>query len=179
MQKLKFATWNINKMKEAREVLHDYEIEQIDVDLDELQTIEIENLIEHKAIQAYSIVWEPVMVEDTWLFLKGWNMLPWALIKWFMVSVWPVWILNMLSKFEDRRAIAKCVVAMYDWNELKMWIWEVEWTISDTIRWESWFGWDVIFIPDWYDKTFAELWQDIKNTISHRRIAFRTFAEKL
>jgi len=41
------------------------------------------------------------------------------------------------------------------------------------------FGYDPVFQPDGYDKTFAELGADIKNRISHRAIAMRKFAENI
>lgn len=41
------------------------------------------------------------------------------------------------------------------------------------------FGYDPLFIPDGYDRTFAELPSDIKNAVSHRAEAFRRMAEYL
>ena len=41
------------------------------------------------------------------------------------------------------------------------------------------FGYDPIFQPTGYDKTFAELGNDIKNTISHRARAVKKLGEYL
>ena len=41
------------------------------------------------------------------------------------------------------------------------------------------FGYDPVFIPDGYDKSFAELGEEIKNQISHRARAVKKLAEWL
>ena len=46
-------------------------------------------------------------------------------------------------------------------------------------RGESGFGYDPLFVPEGFDKTFGELGQEIKNTISHRANALNALREKL
>ena len=46
-------------------------------------------------------------------------------------------------------------------------------------RGEAGFGYDPLFVPEGYDKTFGELGQEIKNTISHRARALQVLHEKL
>ncbi len=46
-------------------------------------------------------------------------------------------------------------------------------------RGEAGFGYDPPFIPEGYDKTFGELGQEIKNSISHRARALQVLHEKL
>lgn len=48
--------------------------------------------------------------------------------------------------------------------------------ITTEKRGEQGFGYDPVFVPEHYDKTFAELSGDVKNTISHRGIATEKLA---
>ncbi|MCM8539076.1 MAG: RdgB/HAM1 family non-canonical purine NTP pyrophosphatase [Lentisphaeraceae bacterium] len=40
------------------------------------------------------------------------------------------------------------------------------------------FGYDPLFIPDGYEKTFSELGEDIKNSLSHRGVALKKAIEQ-
>ncbi len=52
-------------------------------------------------------------------------------------------------------------------------------TIAESPKGEKGFGYDPLFIPDNYDKTFAEMTAEEKNAISHRSIAVRKLVEKI
>ena len=54
-----------------------------------------------------------------------------------------------------------------------------EGTIIDTLRGSGGFGYDPLFIPTGYSKTFAELTGDEKHRISHRGKALRTLRKQL
>ena len=55
----------------------------------------------------------------------------------------------------------------------------VDGSIITEKRGEAGFGYDAIFVPEGYDKTFGELGMDIKNSISHRARAVQQFATEL
>ena len=89
-----------------------------------------------------------------------------------------------LANSSDRRARFVCVAALAD---SKYSIANVEHGICEGLiigspRGENGFGYDPIFVPEGFDKTFAELPTDIKNAISHRARALssmRSFLERL
>ena len=79
-----------------------------------------------------------------------------------------------------RRARFRCVVALArDGNLLGTFEGIVEGRIADEVRGDFGFGYDPIFVPDGFEKTFGELPTEVKNTISHRAKAIRALAERL
>jgi XTP/dITP diphosphohydrolase len=150
--------------------------------VDELQSIDVVDVVEHKARAAYAVAWEPVIVEDTGLYFEAWNGLPGALIKRFLKTVDRKWILQMMKTFENREAKAMCCIGYFDGKDCTIATWTIKWRIATEIMWESNFWWDPIFIPagqagkpEGYDKSFAQMSMEEKNAISHRGNAFREF----
>ena len=79
---------------------------------------------------------------------------------------------NMEGK-TNRKARFVCVISLaYRGNLAAQFRGEVEGTIIDAPRGENGFGYDPVFVPDGYDKTFAELGPEVKDAISHRGKAF-------
>ncbi len=182
LRTVQFVTGNPNKLREAREILG-VDIQLADAgELEELQTIHVEELIRHKAEEAYKKIGAPIIVEDTGLIFHAWNGLPGALIKWFLATVDNEGLIKMLCGSEDRKALAQCYIAYNDGSEIRVVKGEISGTISETVRGDGGFGWDKIFIPEGHDRTFGEMAPEEKNSFSMRKRAFenlRTLLDSL
>lgn len=180
MPQITFITWNSWKFQEAKFVLWDnIELKQVDIDLPEIQTTSVKEVIEAKLKEWCKKLNSPFVVEDTGLEFEAWNSLPWALIKFFIKSVWVEWIIQMLKTFENKKAKVVCYVWYFDWDKTMFFCWEVEWSISSEVLWESWFAFDTIFIPKGESRTFAQMSKEEKNEVSHRKLAFEKLKEYL
>ena len=80
-------------------------------------------------------------------------------------------LLSNLAGVDDRSAAFRTVIALLMGDKQYFFEGVIPGKIIDEKRGESGFGYDPIFIPDGYEQTFAELGDEIKNTISHRAIA--------
>ena len=82
-------------------------------------------------------------------------------------------LLRNLSGATNRRARFRTVIALIMDDEEHLFEGIVNGQIALAMRGESGFGYDPIFIPNRYSKTFAEMSEAIKNTISHRAQAVK------
>lgn len=84
------------------------------------------------------------------------------------------------SGSNNRNAHFSCCLALACPNtKTKVFEGRVDGSIAAAPKGSNGFGYDPIFIPEGYDKTFAELGDDIKNQISHRRRALEKFIQDL
>ena len=83
------------------------------------------------------------------------------------------------TELNKRTAKFKCVIAMYDGLNTRVFDGECEGIIIFQPRGNWGFGYDPLFMPNGYTKTFAELGNDIKNEISHRGKALKSLLKFL
>ncbi len=80
----------------------------------------------------------------------------------------------------DRRARFRCTMVLArDGEEQANFSGTVEGSLVDSLHGTGGFGYDPLFIPEGYDRTFAELGDEIKNTLSHRSRALAQVVEYL
>lgn len=150
------VTSNIHKVNEIARFL-DRDIGHRDLDLVEIQSVDVAEVVEAKARLAFEKLKSPVMVEDTGLSFATLNGLPGALVKWFLKSLGADGMCKMLDGYKSRSAFAETVIATFDGEELKIFQGRIDGHIAREPKGNLGFGWDSIFIPEGTDKTFAEM----------------------
>lgn len=155
MQKITFITGNQSKADYLAKYLG-FPIAHQKVDLDELQSLSLHEIVEHKVRQAYAITKTPVIVEDVSLEFTALGGLPGPFIKFFVERLSPQDLCNLVNG-KDRTATARCTFGYYDGTTLKLLDGELRGTIAKKPAGEKGFGWDQIFIPNGYSVTRASL----------------------
>ncbi|MDD2871150.1 MAG: non-canonical purine NTP pyrophosphatase [Candidatus Gracilibacteria bacterium] len=155
MNNITFITGNQNKADYLAKYLN-HKIEHIKIDLDEIQSMDLKEIVEHKVKQAYEIIKKPVIVEDVSLEFEALNGLPGPFIKFFIEKIPLENICNMIGD-DNRKATAKCVFGYYDGKDLELFESSLEGKIAKIPSGNNGYGWDKIFIPNGYDITRASL----------------------
>lgn len=117
MQSVTFITGNQKKADYLAKYLG-FPVEHRKIDLDELQSLDLYEIVEHKVKQAYEIVKSPVLVEDVSLEFSALGRLPGTFIKFFLLEM-PYEKVCELLDGKDRSAVARCVYAYYDGTQLQ------------------------------------------------------------
>jgi len=168
---LVFVTSNVGKLREAEAVLGT-PLEHHALDLDELQSLDLEEVVRHKAAAAFERLGRPVLVEDTGLGLAGLGGFPGPLVKFLLACVGPEGICALARCFGDDAATARCVACATNGERTVLGVGAVPGRIATAPRGRLGFGWDSVFVPDAGDgRTYAEMDENHKNAISHRRLA--------
>ncbi len=89
-------------------------------------------------------------------------------------------LLRNLANQTNRKARFRTVITLLGTDNVPHYFeGSIAGTITHECRGTSGFGYDPVFMPDGYQKTFAEMTLQEKNTLSHRAIAVKKLAEYL
>lgn len=176
--KILLVTGNKNKQKEWQRLLpDDFDLEIVDIDLDEIQSLDMAEIVSHKVKQAYEKLGKPVVVEDIYAGIDRLNGLPGPFIKFFNQALGEG-SLRELASNDGEPVTVGCVVAYYDGKNTITVRGEVKGSVVG-IRGENGFGFDKVFVPAGQNKTYAEMTAEEKDTLSHRSKAVKKFVARM
>lgn len=193
MKPLVFATGNVHKVSEMNDIIGQYlpVVSMAEIGCDE-DLPETQDTLEGNAIQKaeylYDLYGQPnCFSEDTGLEIDALGGEPGVLTARYAGdqknpadNIQKV--LDNLNDKTDRSARFRTVICLLFEGRQYLFEGVCEGRIALSPSGEGGFGYDPIFIPQGYDRTFAELDKSIKNSISHRGRALEKmkafFAEK-
>lgn len=179
MKKIIFITGNKGKLKEAREILNEIDVVNREIDLPEIQETDARKVIEAKLTEAFRHHKGEYIVEDVSLYLDCLNGLPGPLIKWFLQKMGDKKLYELTKKYKNNRAEARAIIGHINKNgDIKYFEGSVKGKIVSP-KGPGGFGWDQIFMPEGFKKTFGEMLPAEKHRISMRKIAFKKLAKHL
>jgi XTP/dITP diphosphohydrolase len=177
-EQIRFLTKNPGKFRELKQLLdpNRYQLIRDSTEIHELQTKDMDALIRDKVLKAFQLVRRPLIVDHTGLefdLLKGF---PAGLTSVFYDTLEDQGIASLIGASANPNVTAVTLIAYCDGRRIHSFRGEARGTVADRPRGKGGFQWDVLFIPEGYDKTYAQLGQTKKNQISMRRRAFDKFA---
>lgn len=193
-RKLIVASSNAHKIKEIKDILKDLNLEILDKNeagLQDLEVIEDKETLEGNSIKKAKEISERVegivIADDTGLFVKALGEEP-GVYSARYAGENATYIDNnkkLLQKLEnipleEREAEFRTVIALVlEDKSVKTITGRCSGKIAFNNRGDNGFGYDPLFIVNGYDKTFAELGDEIKNKISHRADALNKLKVEL
>ena len=181
MTEIVFASHNVGKIKEVKALLAPlgYEIsDEVKLsDVNETGTTFAENAL-LKARAAFKETGKPSIADDSGLCVHALNDEPGVYTARYAKKMggYERAFQDLLVRTKaDRSAHFSCVMAYVDDTTEQIFEGRVDGVLVEPQIGDEGFGFDPIFKPNGYDRTFACLPSDIKNTISHRARALRAF----
>ena len=180
MNEICFVTGNKNKLREVQNLLTNYKIVSLN-DLNFSEDIaETENTIQGNAELKASFIYNKYNIDcfsdDTGLFIDSLGGLPGVKSARYAgencnseenINL----VLKNLKDKSDRNASFKTVICLILNNKRYFFEGVINGKITEEKVGNGGFGYDPIFVPEGFNKTFSELTLNEKNAISHRGIA--------
>lgn len=141
--------------------------------------------LQENALQKAQFIWDtfkqPCFADDTGLEVEALHGAPGVHSARFAGDHCPFAdnirkLLTLMDGQSNRNACFRCVIALILDGTTHFFEGRVDGTLTTTLQGEQGFGYDPLFVPDGYDKTFAQLPSEVKNAISHRGRALEKMA---
>jgi inosine triphosphate pyrophosphatase len=172
------VTGNKGKLVEWQRLFPaEIKLEAVDVDLDEIQSLDLVAIVTDKARRAFEVVGNPVIVEDVSAGLDKLHGLPGPFIKYFEIAL-GLDALFQLAEAAGDPATVTCTCAYFDGKTFLTASGAVQGTVVPA-RGAYGFGFDHVFTPLGTSKTYGEMDPDEKDAVSHRSIAVRNLVMQL
>lgn len=189
MKKIVFATNNAHKLQEVSEILEDkIQIMNLkDIHCEE-EIPETSDTIEGNAYQKANYIYEHYHVDcfadDTGLEVEALNGAPGVYSARYAGPQHNSKdnirkLLTDMQNIENRNAQFRTAIVLILDGKIHLFEGTIKGTIIRSERGSGGFGYDSVFVPDGFEKTFAELGEEIKNKISHRAIATKKLVKFL
>lgn len=182
LPQLTYVTGNQKKYDEAKAYFP--QIEQMDLDLPEIQSLSSKEIIEAKLAVATRIAPNHdnrvLIVEDVSLTFDSMGGLPGPLIKWFQKEIGALGLYKMAQAFKVERAFVTLTLGMaFPEGKHVFFGSRIEGKIVPPTG-SSLFGFDPIFAPDGQNGlTYGQMTMEQKNAISHRGLALKQMRDYL
>jgi len=174
-----FVSTNRSKFREVRDVLRPYglRVRWLRRTLPEPQAPDLETVVAAK-LDAVRDLRGYVLVEDSGLFIPSLGGFPGVYSAHFL-RVWKFGPIFELLRHRPRAAFFRTVAGLQRGRRRWTFVGEVHGRVARRAAGRGGFGYDPIFVPDGWRRTFAEGPRSEKNAISHRARAVRQAGEFL
>ncbi|WP_297070349.1 XTP/dITP diphosphatase [Thermococcus sp.] len=178
--RLAFITSNLGKVQEAKKYFEPLGVEvyQLYFEYPEIQADTLEEVAEYGVGWLAGRIDGRFFLDDSGLFIEALKGFPGVYSAYVYRTLGIDGILRLLEDAGDRRAYFKSVIAYWD-GELHLFTGRVDGEITTDRHGSGGFGFDPVFKPTGFERTFAEMTTEEKNRISHRGRALKAFSEWL
>lgn len=169
MQDLTLITGNAGKAAEIARYLG-FSVDHTALDLNEIQSLDLEEIVQEKVVSAYAKIQKPVLVEDVSLIFTALGKLPGPLIKWFEKELGNEGLARLVDG-KDRSCVATVCYGYHDGKNIHIVDGSMKGYVANHPTGDMGFGWSPIFVPEGMQRTYAELSPEERDPIAMRRKA--------